>query len=94
MGKTLKSENLILKAALEYHLRGWSIIPIKAGTKKPAVKWEQYQKERPDENQLQEWFASGKNNIAVIVGEVSGGLACRGICRKTPHRGTAGKPAG
>jgi len=31
----LRTGNPILAAALEYHQRGWSIIPIAAGTKKP-----------------------------------------------------------
>jgi hypothetical protein len=31
--------NDILSAALDYSGRGWSIIPVKPGTKKPAAKW-------------------------------------------------------
>lgn len=70
----------VLAAALEYHRRGWSIIPIAAGTKKPpkGLRWKQYQKRRPTEQELREWFdARDDLGLAVIFGEVSGGLACR-----------------
>ena len=47
----------MLEAALEYHRRGWCIIPIEAGTKLPACrKWKGYQTQRPTEATLQRWF--------------------------------------
>ena len=70
----------ILEAALEYRRRGWSIIPIAADTKKPprGFRWKQYQKRPPTEDELREWFAHRDDlGLAVIFGEVSGGLACR-----------------
>ena len=70
----------ILAAALEYHRRGWSIIPIAAGTKKPpkGFRWKRFQKRRPTEQELHDWF-EGRDDLglAVIFGEVSGGLVCR-----------------
>jgi len=43
----------MLKAALDYYKLGWAIIPIRAGTKQPAIKsWKQYQLVRPDVEQL------------------------------------------
>jgi len=73
-----QNENLVLKAALEYHNQGWCTIPIRAGTKRPAIRsWEQYQLVRPDVEQLKKWFSCNDNQIAVICGKVSGGLTCR-----------------
>lgn len=45
--------------------------------KKARIRWGKYQQNRPDEKQLCKWFANGRRNMAVILGEVSGGLACR-----------------
>lgn len=67
----------ILDYALEYNRLGWCIIPIPYGTKKARIKWGKYQDTRPDEEQLREWFLNGKSNMAVVLGEVSGGLVCR-----------------
>ena len=70
-----KYKKTILEWALYYLSLGWSIIPIRAGTKKAAVKWEQYQKTPPDEKQLRKWFGSGNyHSLAVVCGAVSGGL--------------------
>ena len=65
----------VLAAALEYHRRGWSIIPIKTGTKKPSLKtWKQYQSTRPTEAQVRKWFVKGQHGIGIICGAVSGSL--------------------
>lgn len=42
--------------------------------KHPAVRWEQYEKERPSETQLREWFGGrfSGHGVGVITGEVSG----------------------
>ena len=69
----------ILDWALHYHTRGWSLIPIKAGTKKAALKsWKPYQTTRADEAMIGKWFGGGPaKGVAVILGPVSGGLVCR-----------------
>jgi hypothetical protein len=70
----------MLAAALEYRRRGWLIIPIAVGTKKPpkGFRWKRYQKRLPTEGELREWFADRDDlGLAVIFGEVSGGLVCR-----------------
>lgn len=81
-----KSENILLKQILSYYEYGWSIIPIPYGTKKARIKWAKYQLVRPDEKQLQKWFANGNRNIAVVLGEVSSGLACRDFDTMTEYR--------
>lgn len=74
MGAAAKSENPVLDAALGYYRRGWCVVPIKAGTKTPRIKWRSYQTERPCESQVRKWFSSGKNGVGIICGPVSGGL--------------------
>ena len=69
----------ILQAALEYHRRGFSVLPIKPGTKRPACRsWKPFQSERPDERRLHRWFSDHPDRgLAVVLGDVSGGLVCR-----------------
>jgi hypothetical protein len=71
------NQNPLLNHALEYHRRGWCIMPIPYGKKAARIKWGKYQKIRPDEKQLVKWFGNGRRNIAVVVGTVSGDLVCR-----------------
>ena len=73
----LDLQRTIFDFALEYYQRGWSIIPIIAGTKIPpkGFRWKKYQTTRPTEEDLINWFGKGKYRaMAVICGEVSGGL--------------------
>ncbi len=78
MDSTLSRTTPLLAAALDYAGRGWSIIPTHRASKLPATKWKRYQDERAAEPQLLKWF-NGDNDygIAVVFGEVSGGLASR-----------------
>ena len=70
-------ENLLV-AALDYHRRGWSLVPIAMAKKLPARKWTCYQSNRASKAQLQAWFGNGSQyGISVIFGEVSGRLASR-----------------
>jgi hypothetical protein len=69
----------VLDEALRYYRRGWCIIPIRLGTKLPACKsWKRYQSVRPDMETIRRWFSTGEpKSLAVVLGEVSGGLVCR-----------------
>lgn len=70
----------ILEWAKYYHERGWCVIPAKLenGQKRAAVPWKKYQQHRPSVQTLQGWFGNGRYNaIAVVLGKVSGYLACR-----------------
>lgn len=53
---------------------GLSVIPINAGTKVPAIAWEEYQKRLPTKDEMELWFAGERCHKAwaVICGEVSG----------------------
>jgi len=70
----------LLSHALRLHRLGASVIPVKAGTKKGAIRWKRYQRERADASTLRDWFAdadSGNLGIGVVLGEVSEGLLVR-----------------
>ncbi|OHB54868.1 MAG: hypothetical protein A2Y12_05505 [Planctomycetes bacterium GWF2_42_9] len=76
----------LLKLALEYHKLGWSLMPLLPGSKKQRNAWKKYQTQRADQEQIRAWFGNGQSlNIAVIVGEVSGGLAIRDFDNMTSY---------
>ncbi|MEU2348801.1 bifunctional DNA primase/polymerase [Modestobacter sp. NPDC049651] len=64
----------VLTAALEMHAAGLAVLPAaNDGTKRPAVDWKRWQTERPDVEQLHQWFASGEyDGLGIVAGEVSG----------------------
>jgi len=69
------TQNPYLTAALDYHGRGWNVIPISAGTKKPALEsWKKWQVQRQSEKEIAEWFSGGTCGVGIICGEISGGL--------------------
>lgn len=78
----------VLSAALRYHSLGWSIIPIVAGTKKPALRsWKPFQTNRADEQQIRDWFDKREDlGLAVVLGAVSGGLTCRDFDIESAYR--------
>lgn len=62
----------ILKAALKYMSKGYSIFPCKPGTKEPLVKWKTFQKKHPTEKQVREWWEKGPDtNMAIVTGKIS-----------------------
>lgn len=71
------TDSPILRAALDYHARGWSIIRMSMAQKRPAHKWKRYQDCQMTEANVRRQFGSGTGGIGVIFGEVSGWLASR-----------------
>jgi hypothetical protein len=65
--------NDILKAALWYASKGFSVIPIRAGEKKPHIKWEPYQHQRATDAEIRNWWQKWPDaNVGVVTGQVSG----------------------
>lgn len=61
-----------LQAALHYANMGFSVIPV-GKDKKPFVKWEPYQKQKPDKNQITYWWTKHPDaGVAIITGSISG----------------------
>ena len=67
-----------LEVARAYHELGYCTIPVPAGSKKARIRWSKWKSDRPDEQTIRRWFGNGKkSSIALVMGEVSGGLVCR-----------------
>lgn len=75
--------NEVLASALAYHGLGWSLLPIKPGTKEPDCRsWSQFQQKRASIQQVQKWFDGRPDRgLAVVLGAVSGDLFCRDFDR-------------
>lgn len=67
-----------LDYALKYARWGWSIIPLRAKDKVPALSkqsggWEKYQTVRADETQIRAWWDRFPNaNVGIVTGAISG----------------------
>jgi hypothetical protein len=61
----------MIESALKYLRKGYSVIPI-GKDKIPLIKWEIYQKKKPTEEEVKQWFDK-KNppNIALVTGKIS-----------------------
>jgi hypothetical protein len=61
--------------AKQYAQFGLSVIPVFYGEKKPLVSWQAYQRTKPTDSELQEWFGNGmRRNIGIVCGHVSGNM--------------------
>ena len=67
-----------MDAALEYHDRGFSILPLN-GRRSPVIQeWESLQSHRADIGTIRGWFRrKSVRGIGIICGSVSGGLVVR-----------------
>ena len=63
----------MLKVALEYRRRGFSIFPCDRNKKPLINSWMPYQKKHATEEKIKEWFARWPDaNIAIVTGDLSG----------------------
>lgn len=63
----------MLKFALSYLKLGWSLIPLKPGSKEPLISsWKEFQKVPPSTSQVSDWFRQWPNaNVGIVTGTVS-----------------------
>lgn len=60
-------------AALAYLEQGYSVIPIAVNSKRPLIKWEEYQQRRATQAEIEAWFGKWPDaNIAIVTGKISG----------------------
>lgn len=58
--------------AEEYLEKGYQVIPLEVGGKKPVIAWQKYQKERVTKNEIRSWFPEGSRyNLGVVTGALS-----------------------
>ncbi|MGI6405485.1 MAG: bifunctional DNA primase/polymerase [Syntrophaceticus sp.] len=65
----------MLKYAIEYLSRGWSVIPIAPRSKQPPGKfsWKEFQERRATESEVRKWWDEWPQaNIGIATGKVSG----------------------
>ena len=61
------------QAALDYAARGWSVLPVEAGGKRPIVPWLELQQRRASAEEIEAWFARRPEaNVGIVTGAVSG----------------------
>ncbi len=66
-------KGVMLKEALRYLEMGLSVIPLRHKDKKPLTSWDDYQKRRSQEWEVEEWWATWPDaNIGIVTGKVSG----------------------
>ena len=66
------TNNEIYPQMLVYLKRGFSVIPV-GKDKKPMLSWEQYQKQRPTEDEIAQWcLEKNPAGVAIITGAISG----------------------
>ncbi len=66
------NRELIYAWAKAYHQAGWCVLPAK--NKHPLLSWKKYQKERPTNENIDEWFGDAPDDaqIALVTGKISG----------------------
>ena len=60
--------NETYKTAIDWVKRGYSVIPIRYGSKQPAVKWLTYTERLPTMIELQQCFGNAPMNIGIVAG--------------------------
>jgi len=67
-----QNDAVLLKTALGYLDRGFSIIPIGQG-KKPLIEWKYYQEHKPSREEVESWYTkSHAIGIGIVTGKISG----------------------
>lgn len=65
--------NQIYQAAKKLLKEGCSVVPIRAGQKRPQIEWQTYQTRRSTEEEIRRWFVGTDNQLGLVTGNVSGG---------------------
>src|SRR5438552_5467846 len=72
MPRNPRAANPCLSAALDYCKRAWSVIPLEPQGKRPSVKGERYQSERPTSADARQWWRKEPNaNVGIVTGRIN-----------------------
>ena len=72
-GDSLPTDNSLLKAALDYARRGWSVIPLRPSSKTPLIDWKPYQQRQATEEEIRSWWSRWPSaNVGFVTGTISG----------------------
>lgn len=64
--------NPCYQAALAYLAKGFSVIPIMRGDKKPCIKWQLFQKQLPSIDEVNNWFKTFPDaQVGIVTGKIS-----------------------
>lgn len=87
----------LLSVALKYLECGFSLFPLVYRSKEPKANmlnghtWQPLQKEQPTPQQVGAWFSHGPLNIALVMGEVSGGVIALDFDQQDAYRSWVAK---
>jgi hypothetical protein len=65
---------LLHSAVNRYRAEGLCLIPVPYGTKDPVISWTPYKTRQPTDEEINSWFNGHETNLAVVCGQISGGL--------------------
>jgi hypothetical protein len=66
------SSGVLIKAALDYGRLGWSVVPVEPRDKRSPIRWQIYQRRRPETTEIGDWFTRWPTaNLAIVTGVVS-----------------------
>ena len=73
MARQISSQDTpIAQAAARYRARGWSVLPLRRGEKRPLIAWETFQQSRAEPATIAQWFAHWRDaNVGIVTGEIS-----------------------
>jgi hypothetical protein len=71
-GRLAERDGSTQAAALSYAQRGWSVIPVEAGGKRPLLAWLEFQQRVAEPGEIASWFARWPDaNVGIVTGQVS-----------------------
>ena len=73
VGREPLPEAPTLDWAIAYRWLGWSVLPVLRGRKRPAVAWQRFETELPNESEIRSWYARWPQaGVAIVTGRLSG----------------------
>lgn len=69
----MNKKNIFFTKALEYVVRGYSIMPLRRNKLPLLNSWKEFQEAPADEDQIEKWWTNDEDaNIGIITGKISG----------------------